>query len=144
MSTGVQLSQLAAQSPAGRSGPMSYTGIGSRQTPEPVLYCIRDLARKLAQQNWVLRSGGASGADAAFERGCDQAQGRKEIFLAWKGFNSNSSRLFLSLAQFADVSDIDDPAVRRAMEAAVFARRRTPHRRPNCYAGRRGPGGADR
>jgi hypothetical protein len=39
--------------------------------------------------------------------------------------------VFLSLAQFADVSDINDPAVRRAMEAAVFARRRIPHRRPN-------------
>jgi hypothetical protein len=68
----IQLSQLvtgAAQSqdPLG-DGPMCYTGIGSRQTPEPILSCIRDLARKLAQDNWTLRSGGASGADAARNR----------------------------------------------------------------------------
>jgi hypothetical protein len=35
----------------------------------------------------VLRSGHADGADLAFELGCDQNQGNKEIFIPWNGFN---------------------------------------------------------
>ncbi len=38
-----------------------------------------------------MRSGGAPGADAAFERGCDRVGGKKEIFLPWNGFNGNAS-----------------------------------------------------
>ena len=67
-----------------------YAGIGSRETPAEVLALMRRLARRLAQLGFVLRSGAADGADAAFEAGCDQVQGPKEIWLPWKGFNGHA------------------------------------------------------
>ena len=42
----------------------------------------------------MLRSGGSPGADTAFEKGCDLAGGRKEIYLPWRGFNGSDSPLF--------------------------------------------------
>lgn len=82
-----------------------YTGIGSRETPENVLQDIFRLAAILAKHNFILRSGGAPGADSAFENGCDSVKGKKEIYLPWKGFNDNKSPLYevsddaLSLAE---------------------------------------------
>lgn len=48
---------------------MIYTGIGSRVTPERVLTRMCSLAETLAARGWTLRSGGAVGADTAFEHG---------------------------------------------------------------------------
>lgn len=67
--------------------PLVYAGIGSRQTPEPVLKLMEMIAKKCAQRNTILRSGGATGADNAFEQGCDSENGDKEIFLPWPGYN---------------------------------------------------------
>lgn len=47
-----------------------YTGIGSRNTPADVLTLAGTIARRLSDQGWHLRSGGARGADQAFEIGC--------------------------------------------------------------------------
>jgi hypothetical protein len=52
------------------------------------------IAGFLAIKNYILRSGGADGADSAFEAGCDLARGSKEIYLPWKGFNNNPSELY--------------------------------------------------
>jgi hypothetical protein len=71
-----------------------YAGIGSRDTPQEVLTIMEKLAKAFASQGFVLRSGAAEGADTAFEIGCDQANGKKEIFLPWKGFNDSKSDLF--------------------------------------------------
>lgn len=60
-----------------------YAGVGSRETPVPVLDQMRHLATKLAQEGWVLRSGGAPGADTAFERG---AWPDCRVYLPWAGF----------------------------------------------------------
>lgn len=46
-----------------------YTGIGSRKCPIKIQYIMEDVAKKLTQRLFVLRSGGAEGADKAFERG---------------------------------------------------------------------------
>ena len=54
-----------------------YAGIGSRDTPIPVLSNMSDLARKLHVLDWTLRSGGAQGADQAFESG---VYANKQIF----------------------------------------------------------------
>jgi predicted Rossmann fold nucleotide-binding protein DprA/Smf involved in DNA uptake len=54
-----------------------YAGIGSRSTPPETLPLIESIAARLAEKGWVLRSGGADGADSAFEKGCDQKQGTK-------------------------------------------------------------------
>lgn len=72
-----------------------YAGIGSRESPKEVLDQMQQFAYQAAKRGWVLRSGGANGADTAFEVGCDHANGKKEIFLPWKGFNQNDSSLFV-------------------------------------------------
>lgn len=69
-----------------------YTGIGSRETPPKVLELMKLIAKWSAKDGWTLRSGGANGADSAFEEGC--GLGLKEIYLPWKGFNGNLSPLF--------------------------------------------------
>ena len=71
-----------------------YAGIGSRETPADMLEVMRNVATKLAKNSAILRSGGADGADSAFEMGCDYGMGKKEIYLPWKNFNNNSSTLF--------------------------------------------------
>jgi hypothetical protein len=60
---------------------------------------MRWLGRELARRGWLLRSGGSPGADAAFEEGCDDAHGRKEIFLPWGGFNGSESGLYNTPAE---------------------------------------------
>ncbi len=70
-----------------------YAGIGSRNTPPGVQKLMELIGEHLAQKNWILRSGAAVGADAAFERGCDRVEGAKEIFLPWKGYAKHRSPL---------------------------------------------------
>ena len=69
---------------------MIYTGIGSRETPEHVLAIMATIGQYLAEKGWTLRSGGANGADSAFEEGCDSVGGLKEIYIPWQGFNSRA------------------------------------------------------
>lgn len=56
-----------------------YAGIGSRETPEPILNMMTSIAHHYRLEGRILRSGGAVGADTAFEAGAGNA---KEIFLA--------------------------------------------------------------
>lgn len=72
----------------------TYAGIGSRETPEDVLHQMREFAYHVAGVGYTLRSGGADGADKTFEIGCDDAGGKKEIYLPWAGFNKNESSLY--------------------------------------------------
>lgn len=68
-----------------------YTGIGSRNTPKEICEMMTRMAVALRSQGYTLRSGGADGADLAFEAG---AGDRKDIFIPWKGFNGSTSHLF--------------------------------------------------
>lgn len=63
----------------GKTGHMFYAGIGSRDTPEPILQRMSTIAMQLAMRGVVLRSGMAKGADKAFEGGCDMVRGNKVI-----------------------------------------------------------------
>ena len=47
-----------------------YTGIGSRNTPKEVLELMKTIGKYLGCLGYELRSGGADGADSAFESGC--------------------------------------------------------------------------
>jgi len=67
---------------------LPYTGIGSRETPDRILRQMTKIAKELNHHGFTLRSGGADGADTAFERGSSN----KEIFLPWKNFNGNKSQ----------------------------------------------------
>lgn len=49
--------------------PQYYAGIGSRETPEHIMELMTEMASMLERMGYVLRSGGAIGADTAFERG---------------------------------------------------------------------------
>lgn len=71
----------------------AYAGVGSRETPTQVLKDMYHIAHTLAQSGWSLRSGGANGADTAFEQGCDDARGFMEIYLPWGFYNNNPSTL---------------------------------------------------
>lgn len=67
-----------------------YAGIGSRKTPDKVLGIMRQLGSKLAIDGYCLRSGGADGADTAFEKGAISVEGSKEIYLPSKRFNKRN------------------------------------------------------
>lgn len=71
-----------------------YAGIGSRETPPPVLKKMTVIASYLYQQGYILRSGGAKGADTAFEKGASSTI-YTEIYLPWKEFNNHQSELFV-------------------------------------------------
>jgi hypothetical protein len=87
-----------------------YAGIGSRETPEEVLDLMEKAAFALAKKGWILRSGGADGADSAFERGCVRAGGAREIYLPWKGFNGNPSALFSIPGRAVEIASRYHPA----------------------------------
>lgn len=71
-----------------------YAGIGSRETPEDICILMGEIASYLEERGWILRSGGADGADLAFENGVKD-KSNSVIFLPWKGFNKSESRFYL-------------------------------------------------
>jgi hypothetical protein len=68
------------------------TGIGSRKTPVTVQGHMTHLASIFESLGFTLRSGGADGADLAFEKGIKNP-GNKEIYLPEPGFNNSNSKL---------------------------------------------------
>lgn len=77
----------------------AYTGIGSRETPPEVIGIMEDAAFRLARMGFILRSGKADGADAAFQSGAQKyvrdaginfSQHMAEIYIPWKGFKGGS------------------------------------------------------
>lgn len=58
------------------TGPKRYAGIGARVTPDYILHNMQMIAQCLAARGWTLSSGGARGADRAFEAGAKA----KEIY----------------------------------------------------------------
>lgn len=63
-----------------------YAGIGSRETPPAILKMMTAIARRLSSFGYICRSGGADGADTAFEEGAVH----KQIYLPWDGFNGRN------------------------------------------------------
>lgn len=107
--------------------PPIYTGIGSRSAPPDVLVLLRSIAVTLAVAGWTLRSGGANGADSAFEAGADDGGGAKEIYLPWRGFNDNPSPLHSVGADALMMASAVHPAFARLTQGP-----RKLHAR-NCY-----------
>jgi hypothetical protein len=69
-----------------------YAGIGSRSTPGHICNAMTRMAAELEHNGYTLRSGGALGADAAFEMGVTNPD-HMDIFLPWRRFNGNNSPL---------------------------------------------------
>lgn len=63
-----------------------YAGIGARETPPEILTLMTAIGKLLDDRGYVLRSGGAEGADEAFNEGTS-GMSRPELFLPWHGFN---------------------------------------------------------
>jgi len=105
-----------------------YAGIGSRETPHEVLSEMHRIGAFLAKRNFILRSGGADGADSAFEQACCSANGKMEIFLPWRGFNNNKSPLYEQPSQEAILlASSIHPAWQNLSSAAKVLHAR------NCY-----------
>ncbi len=82
-----------------------YTGIGAIDTPSNVLDLMVSIGRYFAKRNYTLRSGGAKGADQAFEKGC--GNGPKEIYLPFENYENNPSPLFMTEDLFQRVSRLE-------------------------------------
>lgn len=95
-----------------------YTGIGSRQTPSYILTYMTKLAETLAISNYVLRSGHAAGADSAFELGCDNKKGKKEIYLPWKNFNGSISKHYNVPKKAFEIAEYYHPVWNKLSDAA--------------------------
>lgn len=101
-----------------------YTGIGARKTPPDILKVMETLAWHLAAKGWTLRSGGAGGADSAFEKGVIRYTQDQDIYPTAKHAN-----IYIPWRSFKDIdplhkdmyvySDIVDKHVR--MNAEVTA-----------------------
>jgi hypothetical protein len=74
---------------------VAYAGIGSKETPDNICHLMRGIARLLYDRGYVLRSGGAPGADEAFEQGTP-VMATMEIFLPWNRFNGKPDLLHLT------------------------------------------------
>jgi len=119
---------LRAATTEHQDGSRFYTGVGSRDTPEEVLSVMRTLAKCLARAGYTLRSGGAEGADAAFESGAQEVpQAKMQIYLPWRGFNGNGSPLYTVDRNAMAIARSLHPAWHRLTPAAQKLHAR------NCY-----------
>ena len=100
----------------------TYAGIGSRETPADIKWLMTQVAKGLSA-NYTLRSGGADGADAAFEIGANRA----EIYLPWKGFNHHPSSLYNITPAAFELAKQVHPAWNRLTPGAMKLHAR------NCY-----------
>lgn len=104
-----------------------YAGIGSRSTPKDILKLFESLGRYLATCNFILRSGGADGADSAFERGCDMSHGNKEIYLPWKGFNDSTSEFVVQAKNAFEIAATYHPNWTKLSNGAKKLQARNTH-----------------
>lgn len=97
-----------------------YAGVGSRETPPAMLEKLKQLAIALAKRGYVLRSGAADGADAAFEAGAVQSGvlNATEIWLPWPGFNKHADTEFLPTPAHYEKAATVHPAWERLKQGA--------------------------
>jgi hypothetical protein len=100
-----------------------YTGVGGRKTPATVLAVMHKLALNLAA-DWTLRSGGALGADSAFESAAGKAC---QIFLPWKGFNGHPSEFYHIMPDAFSQAESIHPAWFRCSQGARKLHARNVH-----------------
>jgi hypothetical protein len=101
-----------------------YSGIGSRETPDTVCNFMTVIASELEERDYILRSGGADGADSAFERGVKL---HKEIWIPWLGFNNNKSPLLPISAAAYDIAATVHPVWSRLKPAVKSLHARNCH-----------------
>lgn len=90
--------------------PGVFAGVGSRETPEDIGLVMCAIGRKLTDAGWVLSSGGAEGADMAFESGVRVGEKGKRILLPYSGFNGNKSTLTNIKPEALEIAERVHPA----------------------------------
>lgn len=97
----------------------SYAGIGSRKTPEDILDVMANYAYVAGRHGWVLRTGGAPGADQAFERGALLGGCEIEMYLPWPGFENHSmATLDMPASEAYEIAQRYHPAWHRLSQGA--------------------------
>ncbi len=77
-----------------------YAGIGSREIPRGIVNIMTGISIELENSGYILRSGGAKGADSTFEYGVQN----KQIYLPWRGFNGNNSKFYRITPEAMDLA----------------------------------------
>jgi len=102
-----------------------YAGIGSRQAPtkqgpDSLYNDIYLVTSYMYKNGFVLRSGGAPGADTLFEKlnNMENNNFPNEIYLPWKGFNGNTSPLYNLTPEAFELAEKYHPAWDRLSDAA--------------------------
>ncbi len=105
---------------------MRYAGIGSRSTPEHVLRAMHNIAHRLSELGYTLLSGGASGADSAFEEGAGWA---KKIYLPWPDFRNLQGPQYITQpsSEASRVAEVVHPAGSRLNHTARALMARNSH-----------------
>lgn len=104
-----------------------YAGIGSRECPEELLNVLVKASYMLSRKGFVLRSGGADGCDRAFEYGCDVANGQKEIYLPWRGFNGSNSDYTVTNKKAFEIASQFHPRYSSLKDSAKLLQARNSH-----------------
>lgn len=104
-----------------------YAGIGSRETPFEILTMFEKVGIFLANKGFILRSGGAKGADKSFEIGCDQVNGKKEIFLPWRNFEGSDSNLIVDNPKAFEIAEKYHPYWHNLKQGARKLQARNSH-----------------
>lgn len=92
-----------------------YAGIGSRETPPDVLKKMTSWAYYLDGCGFILRTGGARGADQAFEAG---AGPETRMYLPWRGFEGKEGIVCGASERLAAVAEKFHPAWGRLSQGA--------------------------
>jgi len=104
-----------------------FTGVGSREVDEEGYELLYSASKFLSSKGYILRSGGAEGADHACEMGCDLVNGEKEIYIPWKGFNKSNSELIGACTKARKLASEIHPAWEKCSTWAKVMHSR------NCY-----------
>ncbi len=104
-----------------------YAGIGSRNTPKEVLSLFEKVGKYLVNKGYILRSGGAKGADKSFEVGCDKVNGKKEIYLPWYRFENSNSLLIVSDKKAFEIAEQFHPYWHNLSQGARKLQARNSH-----------------
>lgn len=76
------------------------------------------IAKHLGRDGWVLRSGGAPGADTAFERGALEIGSPAEIYLPWPRFNDHPSHLTTVCKHAIEIAEVFHPTLKNLSRAS--------------------------
>lgn len=82
-----------------------YTGIGSRKTPKEIQTQIEKIAQNLAKRKLILRSGGAIGADMAFEKGARKEKDISPVIYRPETFDSSSENYQICKEELISILD---------------------------------------